>query len=69
MRKNYVTSSSQNHPRDAELLNKPIENYAQVKRIYTVRVPPTPLTPAAVHRALSHLMDHKAHATVSGDDP
>jgi hypothetical protein len=34
-----------------------------MKRIYTGRVPAAPLTPAAVHRALSHLMDHKAHTT------
>jgi hypothetical protein len=34
-----------------------------MKRIYTGPVPPAPLTPAAVHSALSHLMDHKAHAT------
>jgi hypothetical protein len=41
----------------------PIENYAQMNKIYTDLVPAAPLTPAAVHHALSHLMDHKAHAT------
>jgi hypothetical protein len=41
-----------------------MENYAQMKRIYTGRVLAPPLTPAAVHSALSHLMDHKAHATM-----
>jgi hypothetical protein len=45
-----------------QLLNRPIENYAQMKRIYTGRVPAAPLIPDAVHRALSHLMDHNAHA-------
>jgi hypothetical protein len=34
-----------------------------MKRIYTGRVPPAPLTQAAVHHALSHLMDNKARAT------
>jgi hypothetical protein len=33
-----------------------------MKMTYAGRVPAAPLTPAAVHRALSHLMDHKAHA-------
>jgi hypothetical protein len=34
-----------------------------MKKIYAGRVPTVPLTPAAVHRALSYLMDHKTHAT------
>ena len=48
---------------DADLINKPIDNYAHLKKIYAGRVPDAPVTQAAVHRALSHLMDHKAQAT------
>jgi hypothetical protein len=33
-----------------------------MKKIYTGHVPSALLTPAAVNRALSHLMDHKAWA-------
>nr|XP_051199861.1 uncharacterized protein LOC127313390 [Lolium perenne] len=52
------------HPRDTDLINKPIENYAQMKMIYDMRVPAALLTLNAVHRALSHLMDHKTHANM-----
>jgi hypothetical protein len=34
-----------------------------MKRIYTGRVPAASLTPVAFYHALSHLMDHEAHAT------
>ena len=53
----------QTFPKDTELINKPIENYAQIKMIYAGLVPAAPVSLAVVHRALSHLMDHKAQAT------
>lgn len=58
----YYAGTKTRH-REAELLNKPMENYARMKRIYTNCVLAAPLTHAMVHRALSHLMDHQAHAT------
>jgi hypothetical protein len=48
---------------DGDLLNKLIENYAQIKMIYVGRVPLAPISPTVFHRALSHLMEHKAQAT------
>jgi hypothetical protein len=32
-----------------------------MKMIYTGQGPAAPLTPAVVHHALSHLIDHKTH--------
>jgi hypothetical protein len=53
----------QTYSRDGDLINKPIVNYAHMKMIYIERVPQAPISPTAIHRALSHLMEHKAHAT------
>jgi hypothetical protein len=61
----------QTHPRDGDLLNKPIsnyaqmpiENYVQMNMIYAGCVPQTPISPIAIHCALIHLMEHKTQAT------
>jgi hypothetical protein len=53
----------QDNPKDADFINKPIENYGQIKIIFAGRVTTVPISPTAIHRALSHLMEHKAHAT------
>jgi hypothetical protein len=45
------------------LINKPIENYAQMKMIYGDRIPTAPISPTAIHRALSHLMEHSGQRT------
>ncbi|KAK1666403.1 hypothetical protein QYE76_054562 [Lolium multiflorum] len=50
------------HSRDSDLINLPITNYAQMKMIYTERVPQAPNSPTAIHRALSHLMEHNAQS-------
>jgi hypothetical protein len=36
-----------------------------MKMVYAGRVPAAPLTPTAVHRAPSHLMDHKANMYIA----
>jgi hypothetical protein len=33
-----------------------------MKMIYAGRVPQSPISPTVIHHALSHLMEHKAHA-------
>jgi hypothetical protein len=52
-------------PKDIDdLINKPIENYVHMKIIYIGRVPAAPVSPSVIHHALSHLMDHNAHANM-----
>jgi hypothetical protein len=60
------------HPKNADLITKPIKNYAQIKITYVGDVLAAQISPFAIHRALSHLMDHKAQdnrylAMVPGD--
>jgi hypothetical protein len=54
----------QTQPKDADLIKKPIENYAHMKIIYTMGRPAAPISSSAVHHVLSHLMDHKAQANM-----
>ena len=49
------------HPKDEELLNKPILNYSQMKTIFMFsNTPATSVyTPVILDRALNYLADHE----------
>ena len=54
------------HPKDEELLSKPVVNYAQMKKIYTRRNVPAPNmhTPVLLIQALNFLADDKHEHTM-----
>jgi hypothetical protein len=59
-----LTSFLQDNLKDADFIIKPIDHYVQTKIIFVVRVPAAAISPTIVHRALSHLMEHKVHANM-----